>query len=64
MTREKYLIALGVCTVLTPFSGLPSAIESPLIALFGIGIVLLAYHAQKVRDREHTVYEQEPITHA
>lgn len=38
MSRAGTLILLGVLTMLTPFSGLPSSIRSLLAVIFGVCI--------------------------
>lgn len=41
MSRTSLLIVLGVLTTLTPVSGLPIAIRSPLMVVFGACITIV-----------------------
>lgn len=43
MSRTSLLILLGILIVLVPFSGLPSAIRTPLLVLFGIGVSAIGF---------------------
>ena len=51
MSRASTLILLGVLTILTPFSGLPSSIRSLLAVIFGASIsaIGLSLRAREVR---------------
>jgi hypothetical protein len=51
MSRPSVLILLGILIVLTPFSGLPVGIRTPLLVVFGayvlgIGISLRTHKEQ------------------
>ncbi len=54
MSRASTLILLGILTILTPFSGLPIAIRSMLLVIFGtcifgIGLSLRVHHARRAQ---------------
>ncbi len=54
MSRASMLILLGILTILTPFSGLPIAIRSTLLVIFGtgifgIGLSLRVHHARRAQ---------------
>jgi hypothetical protein len=59
MSRSSTLILLGILTVLTPFSGLPSAIRSLFAVIFGatvlgIGLMLRAGETHRAQPPAET----------
>lgn len=59
MSRASVLILLGVLTIITPFSGFPSAIRSLIAAalgacVLGIGLMFRTREAQGVAPRVET----------
>lgn len=52
MSRTSALILLGVCIILTPFSGFPIALRSVLTLIFGACVlgIGLALRARAVRS--------------
>lgn len=59
MSRTGLLILLGVLTMLTPFSGLPTAMRSILTLAFGacvlgIGLAMRAHEAQRSASSHET----------
>ena len=52
MSRNSTLILLGILTILTPFSGLPIAIRSLLLVMFGVCVfgIGLTLRAREVRN--------------
>lgn len=49
MSRSSTLILLGLLIVITPFSGLPTALRTFLLVLFGALVVAIAF---LIRSRE------------
>ncbi len=55
MSRTSTLIALGVLTILTPFSGLPSGYRTLLIVFFGtcvcgVGLLIRSRETRALRE--------------
>lgn len=51
MKRERILIILGVLTALTPFYGLPSAVMTGIVFVYGVAIAYIGYSLIK-KDTE------------
>lgn len=63
MSRTGLLILLGVLTMLTPFSGLPTAMRSVLtlafgVCVLGIGLAMRSHEA----ERSASAHEATPPT--
>lgn len=59
MSRTGLLILLGVLTMLTPFSGLPTAMRSVLtlafgVCVLGIGLAMRSHEAQRSASAHET----------
>ncbi len=47
MSRTSTTIILGILIILTPFSGLPVAIRSLLLVVFGLGVLMVGFSMRK-----------------
>lgn len=47
MSRTSTTIILGILIILTPFSGLPIAIRSLLLVVFGLGVLVIGFSMRK-----------------
>lgn len=65
MSRTSILILVGILVILTPFSGLPVAIRTPLIVIFGacvfgIGLTLRVREARRAHPPTTPLSEPTP----
>lgn len=57
MSRASTLMLLGILTVLTPFSGLPSSFRSLLAVIFGVSVFAIGFSK---RSREAKIAQTPP----
>ncbi|MFA5996783.1 MAG: hypothetical protein WC790_03645 [Candidatus Paceibacterota bacterium] len=59
MSRTGLLILLGVLTMLTPFSGLPTAMRSILTLAFGVCVLGIGL-AMRSHEAQRSVWSHDP----
>ncbi|MDE1919753.1 MAG: hypothetical protein KGH56_03620 [Patescibacteria group bacterium] len=64
MSRASTLILLGILTILTPFSGLPSSFRSLLAVIFGASVFAIGFslRAREAESAQAATTEPAPPT--